>query len=409
MSEFQQQLDDEIEKRESEADKSGTEKNSPSKAPKSEKTGSKNFSGSSFLKGLAVCFLFLLALVGWALFKADDTKAGLQSKLASKTAVVTQADSSVIRMGDAQPVLRMQPVKNKQPEPAEQQPRPPVESEQDDALLSQYDGKAGLVPAPVPGLYENIPEGLAPKPRAEDGLTPFEAYKRPFDKNTQKPIVSFVVTDLGISRSVTEDVIDKFPPEISLSFSPYARDLKLLTDVARKAGHEVWLMLPLETRNYPLNDPGPSTLLVNASVEQNQRRLSSVLTSTQGYAGFVSEKDHVFRQEDADVNPNIKEIFDRGLAVLDSNTSVSSFVGGYAAQKDYPHTKNQFWLDEDLTPIAMNQQLRKMMEYAKGNGSVVMMLRPYPASLKAVQKFLQSDAAKEFQIAPVSAQVRYGE
>ena len=401
MSGFQDQLDAEIEKRGLNPEEDQAAETS---APKNKQA---SFSIASFIKGMVLCAVCLLVLIGWAWLKGDDTKEAMDNKLASKTAIIKQSDTDTFRLGDAQPVLKMPPVEAENENISDPQPKPTTAS--DTALLEKFDGTGALVSAPVPGLYDSTGDGLLPKPRQDDGLTPFEAYKRPFKKNNEQPIVSIVITDLGISRSKTEKIIEDMPADITLAFSPYSRDLKLLTDVARKAGHEVWLTLPLETKNYPINDPGPSTLLVNASVEQNKSRLTSTLAATHGYAGFVSEKNHVFRREDADVNPSIQEIFDRGLAILDSNTSVSSFVGGLAAKKDYPHAKNNFWLDDNMTPIALNQQIRKMMEYAQGADRVIVMLHPYPASLKTIQKFLDSEASKNFQIAPISAQVTYGE
>lgn len=399
MSGFQDQLDEEIEKR------GLSPKEDPPEEPVSENKKSL-FSLTSFVKGLALCTLFFFGLIGWAWFKADDTQKVMDNKLASKTAVVKQSDSNTFHLSDAQPVLKMPPVEAENEVISDE---PAVASAEDNELLNKFDGSGALVSAPVPGLYESTGAGLLPTPRKDDGLTPFEAYKRPFKKNNEQPVISIVITDLGISRSKTEKIIEDMPADITLAFSPYARNLKLLTDVARKAGHEVWLTLPMETKNYPINDPGPSTLLVNASVEQNKSRLTSTLAATQGYAGFVSEKNHVFRSEDSEVNPSVKEIFSRGLAVLDSNTSVSSFVGGIASKNDYPHAKNNFWLDDDMTPIALNQQIRRMMEYAQGADHVIVMLHPYPASLKTIKKFLDSEASKNYQIAPVSAQVVYGE
>lgn len=406
MSDFQQQLDDEIEKREAETEHEEADAEEKIEAkPAPRKKAPQNFSLGALAKGIAACLVFFIALGIYAQFKASDTKDQMASKLPSKTAIVKQGDTNTYRLGESQPVLRMPAVE----ETGTPQVDQAEESKSNDALASKYDSSEGLVPAPIPGLYESSSEGLLPLSRKDDGLTPFEAYKRPFQKNTEKPIISFVVTDMGISRRATEAIIEELPEEVSLAFSTYARDLKLLTDVARKAGHEVWLTLPMETKRFPLNDPGPSTLLVNASVEQNKNRLTSILASTQGYVGFVSEKSHVFRQEDAEVNPSLQEIFERGLAVLDSNTSVSNFVGKLASKKDYPNAKTHFWLDENLSSIALNQQLRKMMEFSQSSGKVIVLLRPYPASINAVQKFIQSEAARNFQIAPVSAQVIYGE
>lgn len=430
MSDFEQHLNQELEKRESSgASEDASLDNDDVLLPKKRYRGLSFFSFSAFFKGFVVCSLFLGCLLAWAWFQAEATTQAMIDKMASKTAIVNRDAANIYRLGESQPILTMPKADAVKENPdiidmnikeditnsennselvlTEEPPR--VE----DTIIAQPIApppvNGGLAPAPIPGLYQSSVAGLLPVVSKTDNLTPFQAYKRPFKKSSDKPRLSILLFNVGLSQKLTRDIIDEFPPEITLSFSPYARDLKTLTAAARQRGHEVWLTLPLETKNYPLNDPGPSTLLVNASVEQNQSRLTSLLASTQGYAGFVSQKEHVFKREDADVNPSIEEIFKRGLAIVDSNPSLYSFVGDVAARKDYPHAKNNFWLDDNLTAIGLNQKIRQIIEYGDSGGSVVVMLRPYPASIKALKKFLNSAAADKFQLAPVSAQVSYGE
>ena len=403
MSGFQDQLDRELDKR--------------GLAPVTASRKPSLFSVRSFFKGLAICSIFLLVVIAWAWFNADNTRQERQEKLASKTAIIQKDVSEVYRIGEASgsPVLTMPTVDLTQTPSNEQTPSPPPAQAVDNTTPAETiiktvsGGKDALIEAPVAGLYESASVGLLPTRREEDNLTPFEAYKRPFQRQSDKPLLSFVIFDAGLSREQTEKIINDFPPEVTLVFSPYSRDLKLLTDVARQDGHEVWLTLPLETKNYPLDDPGPSSLLVNASAEQNKSRLISLLASTQGYAGFFSQKDHVFRREDAVVNPALQEIFERGLAIIDSNTSLYSFVGELAARRDYPNAKINLWLDDNLTAVALNQKTRQMIEFANANGKAIVMLRSNPASLKALDKFLKSAAAKDYQLAPASAQIKYGE
>ncbi len=405
MSDFQKKLNEEIEKRgeETPADEKTVKSPKPAKKKKKKKekrtVNSKKsfFSFASFVKGILIGVLFFLVIAGWAWFKKDDTQIKIKSRLASKTAIVEKDTQNTYRISDAQTVLTM-PKTNVVHKNTEENP-----SENNNAAQQNKSVKS-LVPAPVPGLYESVSEGLLPRIRTEDNLTPFNAYKRPFQRNGEKPLLSIIITDLGVSQKITESIISNFAPEISLAFSPYTKNLKSFTDMTREKGHEVWLTLPMETADYPAYDSGPLTLLLNASVEKNKDRLTSLLISTQGYAGFISQKDHSFKKEDAAVNPAIQEIFSRGLAIIDSNTSLTNFVEHAAEMKDYPYAKNNFWLDEDLSPSALNQKIKQIIEYGKARGHVVLTLRPYPASLKMIQKFLNSPSANDFQLAPISAQ-----
>lgn len=420
MGKFEQQLNNEMEKRgliQSKETASAIQGDSQKKPI---------FSLVAFLKGLLVGALLFGGLVIWAWINAPKTSADLLEKIPSKTTIVDTSFEEPLDVRDVQPVLSMPPVDV----PAEDIPpvttipnTPPKEEVTESSEETKVESsslpsptknlpaanKAGLIPAPVEGLHQNTAVGVLPVIRAADGLTSFEVYKRPFDKAQTKPKLSIIITDVGLSNSLAENLIANFEAGITLAFSPYADNLKSLMDKAREGGHETWMMLPLETKDYPLTDPGPHALLMNASVERNTERLASVLAGAQGYVGLVAQKNHVFKASDADTKPSIEQIFKRGLAVFDSETTANSFVQELAYKNDYPIAKNNFWLDDDLSPLAFNQKLRQMKEFGEANGSVTLMLRPYPASLKALQKFLNSAAASDFVLAPASAQVKYGE
>ncbi len=387
MSDFQNNLDEEIEKRRN----SETESDNPTE--NKTKRISNSFSFRTFLSGLVICLGFTTCLIGWAWYKSKATNLALMEKLPSKTAIVEFVDGGP-NVANSQTTLNIPSnipkVENADVDTNETE-EPKVEKD-DSSTPSK--------------LTENSAYGLLPKIDETTGTKPFKAYQSPFEKKTDKPLLSFVISNLGLSATKTENIIENFPPQISLSFSPYSNNLELLTDTAQKDGHEIWLSLPMETRDYPLNDPGPSTLLINASAEKNQARLHNILGSTQGYVGFISPTNHIFKTEDANVNPSVKEIFERGLAIIDSNMSIRSFIGGLADRNDYPHAQNNLWLDDNLSPSSLNQNIRKITEYGEKNKNIIVMLRPYPSSLKAVQKFLNSNAADKFELAPVSAQLK---
>ena len=90
-------------------------------------------------------------------------------------------------------------------------------------------------------------------------------YARPFAADGKQPLVAVVVTGLGLSKEATEAAISKMPPEVSLSFSPYAGNLDNWIRRARNNGHEVLLDLPLEPPNFPVHDAGPLAVMTSNS------------------------------------------------------------------------------------------------------------------------------------------------
>ena len=329
------------------------------------------------------------ALIIWASTHADTTLEKLENQLPSKTTIVKTSASSNNPTSQATTIKLPDVTKDT----AKNTPKP-VEASRENLDLT--------------GLLQTTPYGNLPQIDKEKRLYPHKAYRASFVRKTDKPMLSIIITQMGLSPQKTESIIENFPKEVSFSFSPYASNLKKSTLLARKKEHEVWLTLPLETKNYPLNDPGPSTLLVNTSTEKNQDRLYRTLSSTAEYVGVISNPENAFKKEDTNVNAAIKNIFERGLAFIDSGTRANSFVYSLADSNDYPYTQNDLWLDDNLSSTAFREKINQLAENGAQKKNTILMLRPYPASLKTIQKFLNSNAAKQFELAPASAQLNNG-
>lgn len=393
MAGFQDQLNKEIERRQ--LDKQPDQAQAPQI-----NNNKKKFSFRTFLLGLFLNFIVLSLLGFWAFINSKDTNQSLAKTLSSKTVLIDKIDDIVVKPiveeREVAPVIAIPPNQ-------EQAVKIDIAEEKSPEISNQ------LVRAPIPGLYESDENGFLPIIRKEDGLTPFDAYKKPFAPIADKPILSFVIDGVGLSQSKAYGLIESLNENITFSFSPYATNLKEMVDIARADNHEVWLSLPLENETFPINDSGPLTLLKNVSEKQNQDRLNKLLSSANGYAGFVTNKNHVFDPETTKTSPTVNNIYTRGLTIFDTKQTSSHFNKILAAKYDSAYGIADLWLDNDLTPIAINRQIRKMIELANAKGKIVVMLNDYPASINALNKFLSSKAAQQFQLAPLSYQVRYVE
>ena len=343
------------------------------------------------LKIFSITFLILITLsvvlLAWSYLSKDQTISKLKGNLPSKTVLLDSNSATPIYNGQT---LTMEPVVS------------------NTTRSDNTNSNSTILPAPAQGLFEISKAGATlPIKRQSDGLTAFRAYKSPFvPPSLNKPLLSVVMYDVGLSEAQFNQLIENLPKEVSFSISPYSSSSQSLTDYARESGHEIWLTLPLETRNYPIDDPGPLTLLTEENIQKNTQRLHKTLSSTQGYVGVVAQKNHRYTERETETSPYIKEILERGLAVLDSNPYQSNFVKSFAGRKGYPYGKNNFWFDDDLSPLAFNKKIREIIEFGETTGSVVVMMRPYPSSLKAMNKFLNSAAANKFHLAPLSAQMK---
>ncbi len=109
-----------------------------------------------------------------------------------------------------------------------------------------------------------------PVPRiGMNGARPSEVYARPAPFSAGRPRIALVVGGLGFAERATESAISTLPGDVTLGFSPYGSDLSRQTALARGAGHEVVLQIPMEPFDYPRENPGPHALLAGAGEAAN--------------------------------------------------------------------------------------------------------------------------------------------
>jgi len=178
---------------------------------------------------------------------------------------------------------------------------------------------APLPAAPIAGFFAPGPAGPLPI-IAQDGRTPFEAYRRPFAPNG-RPKVAVVIGGLGLNSRATLAAIETLPPEITLSFSVYAEGLQGWIDMARAHGHEVLLETPMEPIDYPDNDPGPLTLMSGAQGPEIVKKLEWILSRATGYFGVTNYLGSRFLTSDGAYQTFASAVRGRGLAFVDDGSA----------------------------------------------------------------------------------------
>lgn len=250
-----------------------------------------------------------------------------------------------------------------------------------------------LPQAPLAGFHAQGPSGPLPI-IAANGKTPAEAYARPFAPNG-RPKVALVVGGLGLNAAATRQAINTLPPEITLSFVPYAEGLQGWIDLARAAGHEVLLETPMEPSDYPDNDPGPYTLLADAPGSETVKKLEWVLSRATGYFGVTNYLGSRFMASDAGMNAFQTALRGRGLAFIDD---------GQAARRSGPMRASAIRIiDEQLSGEAIDQQLLAVEAGALQHGQALGSGFAYPVTLSQVAKWAESVESRGYQLAPASA------
>jgi len=255
-----------------------------------------------------------------------------------------------------------------------------------------------LPEAPIAGLGVPGPGGGLLPVIAADGRTAAQAYARPFTADG-RPRVALVIGGLGLNPQTTRAAIETLPPEITLSFAPYAEGLQGWIDLARAHGHEVLLEAPMEPVDYPANDPGPYTLITANRPEDTVRKLEWLMSRATGYFGLTNYLGSRFVTDDVAMTTFTMALKARGLAFIDDGQA--SLRGG-----PIPRASADRIIDDELAAGAIDGQLKMLEAGAAGRGQALGSGFAYPVTINQVRTWAAGLSARGLQLAPASSMAK---
>jgi polysaccharide deacetylase 2 family uncharacterized protein YibQ len=230
-------------------------------------------------------------------------------------------------------------------------------------------------------------------------------YAVPVPTPGPRPLVAIVLDDLGLDRARTAEVVRLRAP-LTLSFMTYANDIGMQTEAARRAGHELFLHVPMEAVDRHA-DPGPRALLTGQSREAILATLHWDLSRFEGFVGINNHMGSKFTADARSMAPVMEELRARGLVFLDSRTSAASAGIRLAVAYTVPHAARDVFLDDDQTPAAIAGQLFQVERIARHQGSVIAIGHPHDTTIAALKNWLPLLEDKGLALVPVSAVVRH--
>jgi polysaccharide deacetylase 2 family uncharacterized protein YibQ len=261
---------------------------------------------------------------------------------------------------------------------------------------------SALPRAPIAGLAQRGPHGLLPV-IAANGLTSAQAYARPFTPQSNKPMLAIIIGGLGFNAAATTQAINELPPEITLSFMPYADNLQNWIDQARAHGHEVMLELPMEPFDSAADDTGPQTLLASATPQQNLAHLEELLSRGAGYFGVTNYQGARFATSAQASQPIVQALKRRGLVFVSSGIGQRTALSVEAGRAGLVSTAADRIIDARREADAIDDQLLNLEALALQNQSAIGAGFAYPVTMQQVGHWAADVASRGYQLAPVSA------
>ncbi|MGH1455342.1 MAG: divergent polysaccharide deacetylase family protein [Alphaproteobacteria bacterium] len=317
-----------------------------------------------FIQGLAATAILYILMFGYVYFSSENTLNKLKEKIPSHTSSL-EFVNHIASNGNSTP----------------------------------HKQDANITDLIIEGLYQKTAQGLLPTIRKSDNLTSFRAYQHPFPLNNvpNKPIVTLVVNDYGLSQKQSKTALDILPSEVSLILNPYADLPNEWIKMAQNKGHEIWLNLPIQNEN--ILDQGKNTLFHHVSLPEKIAILYRVMTQTQGYTGLASFTDAQTLTTPEHYTQLMNEIYERGLGFLETNPNAPKLLRGKALNMGAPYIK------ADTTIINMTgdkQSFDELERITKKNGHVTAIIPPYPETLKKLAVWIEKIGKVDYTIAPVS-------
>ena len=226
----------------------------------------------------------------------------------------------------------------------------------------------------------------------------------PFRDLNSRPLVAIVIDDVGLDRPRSKRAWE-LPGPLTMSFLPYAKDLREQARAARARGHELMLHLPMEPNGR--NDPGPNALLVSLTDAELRQRTTAALDSFDGYAGVNNHMGSRFTTFRPGMETVLRQFKGRGLMFLDSRTTAQSVGDQLAQEMGVPSIVRHVFLDDDESLDAVRRKLAEAEAVARRQGFVVAIGHPHEATLQALGEWLPDRAgARAWRWRPATAVLR---
>jgi uncharacterized protein len=241
-------------------------------------------------------------------------------------------------------------------------------------------------------------------------------YAAGFDRSSRRPRVGLLLAGIGPNAAESDAAIRDLPGAVSLAVSPYAANLTRLMATARTSGHEYLIEIPLEPTGFPLNDPGPYTLLTSGSVVANAEKLHWVLSRIDGYVGATGiigtmRGERLAAMTDQ-MDAVLSDLSGRGLLYVDPRQErgpvTKSAITKGAITKAWGRHVDLVVDDPGNNDVAdramIDAKLAALEELAKDTGSALgLAMRPTPVAVARIAAWTNGLADRGLALAPVSA------
>lgn len=208
--------------------------------------------------------------------------------------------------------------------------------------------------------------------------------------------ISIIIVGLGMSQEVVDQALS-LPKEVAFGYSSYFVNESLNQDIL-DSGRDIYINLPFEPNNYPINDPGYLGILRNAR-DDNVNKLNVILNKISKIKGVYTDNDEKFSLNRDDFSTIMDQIVNKHLIFLYGNGKNNSpaFLDG----SDNVIFRDVI-IDQELNSEKIRANLMLLESIAIKQGYALGYIRAYPISLKIVNDWIVDLDKKGIELVSVS-------
>jgi polysaccharide deacetylase 2 family uncharacterized protein YibQ len=150
------------------------------------------------------------------------------------------------------------------------------------------------------------------------------------------PAFVCVLFHVGEDPVLTQRALDTLPKEITIALSPHTPDVAYWAQVFHQKGQEILVNIGLEPEHFPLNDPGPHTLLTGLSPAEMHKRVAWALAQVPHARGVTHESGALFTTHQNAVRTLFQFLQNQHLAFVDTVASPETCCAAVARSENLP-------------------------------------------------------------------------
>lgn len=199
------------------------------------------------------------------------------------------------------------------------------------------------------------------------------------------PTLGIIIDDLGHNYLRGRRVID-MPAPVTLAILPHTAVAARLAKEANAAGRTAILHLPMQ--NGADLSPGPGALFADMDRETFSAMLQRNLEDFGPIAGVNNHMGSLLTTLRPQMNWLMDELRGRDLFFVDSRTSAQTQAAFAAEKHGVAHVSRDVFLDNELTPQALQSAFDRVLVEARTNGTAVLIGHPHEQTLAFLERVL---------------------